>query len=85
MGTVIVRDDLVKTASLKTFAPQAQSASAVIEGFHMRALTIDKDKSLSFMDRAVHFIFGQGRQPIELLAHVGGLGIEPDLQIGVLK
>ena len=51
----------------------------------MRALTIDKDKSLSFMDRAVHFIFGQGRQPIELLAHVGGLGIEPDLQIGVLK
>ena len=74
---------VVEAALLQSLGPNTVPTAIKIQNFYLGLATIDKDKDRATQGIFTHQVLGHCRQAVERSAHIGGLGIEPDPDLGL--
>src|SRR5690625_1831788 len=69
---------VVELPLLQALAPQAIAASVEVEHLHVGPPAVDEHEQVAAHGILFELVARQGRQTIELFAHVGGPSIQPD-------
>jgi len=74
---------IVELPLLQSLAPDAVATAIKVEDLHLGLFAVDEDEEVAGERILFELLLDQDREAVIGFAHIGGLGMEPDAEIGL--